>query len=119
MDIKLGRSYSGRNKGWNCLRRGCYLGLRGTRWQGLQKTASWAILFGPLNQEEWDGPGMCHVWETEEVHRGIWWWDVIDSDHLQNIGVAGRTILKRICRKYSWNEDWIHMPLDGHKLQVL
>jgi hypothetical protein len=44
---------------------------------------------------------------------------VIDSDHLQDLGVVGRTILKRICKKYNWSVDWIHMTLDGHKLRVL
>ena len=41
---------------------------------------------------------------------------MIDSDHLQDLGVAGRTILKRIGKKYNWIVDYIHMTLDGHKL---
>ena len=61
----LGRSHSGRNVGWACLRMGCwggYLSPGGTRWQVSGEyyiTGSFVtctlhqILFGWSNQEEW------------------------------------------------------------------
>jgi hypothetical protein len=52
------------------------------------------ILFRRSNQEECDGQGIWHVWETEEVHMGVWW-----GDHFEDLGVDGRIILKWIVKK--------------------
>jgi hypothetical protein len=37
---------------------------------------------------------MWHVWGTGEVHTGFWWGDMKESDHLEDLGVDGRIILK-------------------------
>ena len=47
---------------------------------------------------EWDGRGMWHVWETEEVHAAFWWGDLRERGHLLDVGVNGRIILKWISR---------------------
>ena len=39
---------------------------------------------------------MWHLWERGEVHNGVWWGDLRESDHLKDIGIAGRIILKWI-----------------------
>jgi hypothetical protein len=31
-----------------------------------------------------------------EVHTGFWWGDLREGDHLEDLGVDGRTILKSI-----------------------
>jgi hypothetical protein len=34
-----------------------------------------------------------------EMRTGFWWGDLMDRDHLENPGVDGRVILKRILKK--------------------
>ena len=41
---------------------------------------------------------MGHVWETE-VHSGFWWGNLSERDHLENLGLDGRLILKWIFKK--------------------
>jgi hypothetical protein len=36
----------------------------------------------------------------EEVQRGFWWGDLMQRDHFQDIGIAGRIILKWIFKKW-------------------
>jgi hypothetical protein len=45
---------------------------------------------------------MWHVLETEEMVTGFWWGDLKERDHLEDIGVDGRIILKWTCKK--WDE---------------
>ena len=37
---------------------------------------------------------MWHVWRTGEVHTAVWWGDFRGRDHLEDLGVGGRIILK-------------------------
>jgi hypothetical protein len=49
---------------------------------------------------------MCHVWNTRNVHAGFWWGDLRETQHLGNVGVAAKTILKWFFEK--WDEEaWI------------
>jgi hypothetical protein len=43
--------------------------------------------------------GMWHVWETGEVHTGFLWGDLREREHLEDLGVDGRIILKFIFTK--------------------
>ena len=42
------------------------------------------------------GWGMWHVWETGQVHTQIRYGDLMERDHLKDLGVDGRIILKWI-----------------------
>ena len=63
---------------------------------------------------------MWHVWGTGEVRTGFWWEDLRERDHLEDLGVDGRIILKRIFKK--WDEegmDWIDVAEDRDKCRAL
>jgi len=36
---------------------------------------------------------MWHKWETGEVHTGVWWGDLTEGGHLEDVGIDGRLIL--------------------------
>jgi hypothetical protein len=42
---------------------------------------------------------MWHVWGTREVHTGF---DLMERDHLEDLGIDGRIILKKLIFK-KWN----------------
>jgi hypothetical protein len=43
---------------------------------------------------------MWHVWEIGEVHSGLWWGDLMERDHLEDLDICGRIILKWISKKW-------------------
>jgi len=42
---------------------------------------------------------MRHVCKTGEERIGFWWGGLTESDHLEDLGVDGGTILKSIFKK--------------------
>jgi hypothetical protein len=50
------------------------------------------ILFASANQG--DGQGVWHVLDTGEARTGSWWGDMRQRDHLEDLDVDGRIILK-------------------------
>jgi hypothetical protein len=42
---------------------------------------------------------MWHEWETGELHIGFWWGDLRQRDHLEDLGIDERIILKWILKK--------------------
>jgi hypothetical protein len=51
---------------------------------------------------------MWHVWETEEVHTAFWSRDPRERDHLVNLGVDGRIILKCVFKKW-YGDAWAEL----------
>jgi hypothetical protein len=39
---------------------------------------------------------MWHVWEREEMHAWIWWGNLKEREHLKDLDVDGRIVLKYI-----------------------
>jgi hypothetical protein len=37
---------------------------------------------------------MGHVWETGEVHKGFWWGDLRERDHLEDLIIDEKMVLK-------------------------
>jgi hypothetical protein len=42
---------------------------------------------------------MWHVWGSGEVHTGFWWGDLRERDHLEDLGIDVKIVLKRILKK--------------------
>jgi hypothetical protein len=43
---------------------------------------------------------MYHLWGREEVHAGLWWETLRERDHLEDPGIDGFIIARRIFRKW-------------------
>jgi len=63
--------------------------------------------------------GMCHVWETGEVHTVFWWRYRRGREHLEDLVVDGRIILKWIFKKWDEGMDWIDMVDDRKRRRDL
>jgi len=50
-----------------------------------------------------------------EVHTGLWWGDLTERDHLEDLIVDGRIILKWNFKKWGGGMDWIHLALDAER----
>jgi hypothetical protein len=106
MDMKLGLSDWGKTISWECSRIGCwgwYLGLRVTRQQRSVEDyitrsfilyISHHILFAWTNREEWDGRNMCKRRCAYRGFGGETW----AEDHLKDLGVVWRKILKWVLK---------------------
>jgi hypothetical protein len=62
---------------------------------------------------------MWQVWETEEMHTGVWWGELRERDDLEVLGVGGRTLLKWICKKWVVCVDWIDLAEDRDRWRAL
>jgi hypothetical protein len=52
---------------------------------------------------------MWHVWETGEVHTWFWWGKMKKRDHLEDLAVDGRIILKWVFKKRDGRMDSIDL----------
>jgi hypothetical protein len=50
------------------------------------------------------------------VHTEFWWENVREGDHLIDLGVDGRIILKRILAKWDGGMNWIELAQDRDRL---
>jgi hypothetical protein len=41
-----------------------------------------------------------HLWETGEEYTGFWWRDLRERDHLEDLGIDRRIIIKWILKKW-------------------
>jgi hypothetical protein len=61
---------------------------------------------------------MWNVQKTREVHTGIWWGDVKESGHFENLGLDGRIILKRVFKKWDGGRmEWIYLAQNTDRLR--
>ena len=45
-----------------------------------------------------------------EMHTGSWFWHLMGKDHLEDLGVGGKLILKWIFQEVGWGgKDWFHL----------
>ena len=79
-------------------------------------------LVGWPNQEEWDGLGIWHVWETGEVHTGFCWGCLREKDDSKVLVLDGWIILKWIFKKWDGEAGtgliWLGMGTGGRPALV-
>jgi hypothetical protein len=49
------------------------------------------------------------------VHRGFWWGNLREVDHLKDLGIDGRIILKWIFKKLDGGMDWIDLAVNRNR----
>jgi hypothetical protein len=63
---------------------------------------------------------MWHGWKTGQVHTGFWCRHLREIDHLQDLDVDGRIILKSTFKKSGGGGmDWIDLAQDMDRWQAL
>jgi hypothetical protein len=61
------------------------------------KPCSW--ICGWSRPDEGDRPGLWHVWRRWNVHVGYWWGNMKEREHVEDLDMDGRTVLKCILNK--------------------
>jgi hypothetical protein len=59
------------------------------------------------------------IWETGKLHTGFYWGDMRERDHLKDLGIDRRIILKRSLEKREGGMDWIDLAEGRNRWQVL
>jgi hypothetical protein len=53
------------------------------------------------------------------MHKGFWWGDLWEGDHVGDPRVDGRIILKSIFNKWDGGMDWIQLAQDRARWRAL
>ena len=61
---------------------------------------------------------MKHVWGKGEVHKGFWWENLKERDHLEELGVNGRIKLKFLFKNWNGGMDWIDLTQHRERYRV-
>jgi hypothetical protein len=62
---------------------------------------------------------------TGEVHIGVWWGDLVEREHTENIDVEGMILLNWSSGRglggggEAWSTDWIYLIQDGDRWWAL
>ena len=51
--------------------------------------------------------------------REFWWGNLRERDHLEDLGMEGRIILKLIFKRWYWGMDWIALTQDRVRWRAL
>jgi hypothetical protein len=63
---------------------------------------------------------MWHISRTGEVQTGFWWGNLRECDHLEDLFIGGRIILKPIFGEVRWGHmDWIDLVQVRDRLWAL
>jgi uncharacterized protein (UPF0128 family) len=56
--------------------------------------------------------------ERGEVHVRFWWENLTEGEHLEEMRVDGRIILKRILKKWNGGMEWVDLVQDRGRWRV-
>jgi len=57
--------------------------------------------------------------EKRDIYTGFWWRNFGERNHLEDLGVDGRIILRLIFRKWDGGTDWIDVVQDRDRWRAL
>jgi len=61
---------------------------------------------------------MKHALGRGGVHKGFWWGNMRERDHLEELGVRGKIQLKFIFQKWNGGMDWIDLTQDRERYRA-
>jgi hypothetical protein len=56
---------------------------------------------------------------TGDVYTGIWWDDLRETDHFEDLGVDGRKVLRWIFRRWHGGLGWIGLAQDMERKRAV
>ena len=63
---------------------------------------------------------MLHICGWRELHTGLWWENLEEGDHLEDLDLRWEDNIERNLKQIGWEcMEWINLAQDGNKWQAV